>query len=128
MSSLFVIIVLGLMLIVAGLYNLGMKARKLERTDDVFLQRQLSLAKQECYSISKQFSIQLAKERKMYLNGNSRTNNGYNEWMTKGVERFFRSEISPKLVDAQRECLIQYGAYTEIIDQVASIAQEEAYS
>lgn len=118
-------LVVGLLLIMAGLYNLGAKARRLEQTDEEFFQSQLLIAKQECYKISQPFSRQLAIERERYLHDNMNGSLGYSEWMSKGVESFFKYTVSPKLVDVQRECLIQFGAYPEIIDEVAVTAQEQ---
>ena len=125
MTGLLIFIGIGLIVIVTGLYNLGKKARKMEESDKDFLQGQLQLAKKECYHISERFARQLADERNSYING-KRNANGYEEWMTKGVETFFNTIVSPKLIDVQRECLIQYSAYPEIIDKVATLAEKEA--
>lgn len=118
-------VVIALMLIATGLYNLGTKARQLEQTDEEFFQSQLMLAKQECYKISQPFSQQLAMERQRYFHGHTNEDNGYSEWMSKGVESFFKYTVSPKLVDVQRECLIQHGAYPEIIEEVAVSAESK---
>lgn len=126
MTGLIIFIGIGLAVIFTGLYNLGVKARKMEKSDEDFLLSQLYRAKEECYHISEQFAQQLARERKSYLLNNQRNGNGYDEWMTKGVEDFFNTTISPKLVDVQRECLIEYSAYPEIIDKVATTADKEA--
>ncbi len=123
--TLIALIIVGLIVAIAGLHSLGNKARKLERTDQDFLQQQLVLGKNECYRISRQFSRQLASERKRYINAETNGDIGYNEWMTKGVDTFFESKVSPRLVNAQRECLIQFSAYTEIIDRVAATAPSE---
>lgn len=119
------LIFLIIVVIATGLYNLGSKARRLEKTDEDFFQNQLILAKQQCYQISQQFARQLAMERIKYVREDSEGNLVNDEWMNKGVESFFQTTIVPKLVDVHRECLIQYSAYPEIIDQVASNAQEE---
>ena len=123
--GLIALIIVGLAVAIAGLYNMGTKARKLERTDQDFLQQQLVLGKKECYRISRQFSRQLAFERKKYINAEKNGNLGYNEWMTKGVDTFFKLKVSPELGKAQRECLVQFSAYPEIIDRVAATAQDE---
>jgi hypothetical protein len=125
MIGLLIFLVIGSIVILTGLYNLGAKARKLEESDDDFLQNQLQLAKNECYHISEQFSRKLARERRSYILNNKNNRSGYEEWMTKGVEIFFNTTVSPKLIDAQRECLIEYGAYPEIIDKVAVLAEME---
>ena len=119
MSGLLIFGVLGVVVAGTGLYNLGTKARKLERTDEDFFLNQLEMAKSECYHISKQFAAYLAEERRKYLDSDQNRNTGYHLWMTKGVENFFYSKVSPRLVDVQRECLVQFSAYPEIIDQVA---------
>jgi hypothetical protein len=125
MTGLLIFLIIGLIVIIAGLYNLGIKARKLEESDEDFLQNQLQLAKNECYHISEQFAHQLAIERRNYILKHKHNESGYEEWMTKGVETFFNTTVSPKLIDVQRECLIEYGAYPEIIDKVAALAQQE---
>jgi len=126
MTGLLIFLVIGLVVIVAGLYNLGVKARKMEKSDEDFMQNQLQLAKDECYQISERFARQLALERNSYIINSKNNGSGYEEWMTKGVETFFITTVSPKLVDVQRECLIEYSAYPEIIDKVATLAQSKA--
>ena len=123
MTGFLIFLGVAVLISIKGLYNLGSKARQLEQTDEDFFQSQLILAKRECYQISKQFAQQLAMERTKYVCENGDLVG--DDWMNKGVESFFQTTICPKLVDAQRECLIQYGAYPEIIDQVALSAQEE---
>lgn len=125
MTGFLIFLVFAVIISITGLYNLGSKARQLEKTDDDFLQSQLVLAKQECYQISKQFARQLAMERTKYIRSDGDGNLLHDDWMDKSVESFFQTKICPKLVDVQRECLIQYSAYPEIIDQVASSAQQE---
>jgi len=123
MTGFLIFLVVAVLVSITGLYNLGSKARQLEQTDEDFFQSQLILAKRECYQISKQFAQQLAMERTKYVCDDGDLVD--DDWMNKGVESFFQTTICPKLVVAQRECLIQYGAYPEIIDQVAVNAQEE---
>jgi hypothetical protein len=125
MTGFLIFIVVAVIISITGLYNLGSKARKLEQTDEEFFQSQLILAKQECFEISKQFARQLALERSKYVRKDSDGNLLDDEWMNKGVESFFQTTVCPKLVDVQRECLIQFSAYPEIIDKVASSAQQE---
>ena len=125
MTGFLIFLAIALLIAITGLYNLGSKARQQEQTDEDFFQSQLILAKKECYQISKQFAHQLANERTKYVCDNGDGNLVADDWMNEGVESFFQSTISPKLVDAQRECLIQHGAYPEIIDQVALSAQEK---
>ena len=124
MTGLLIFSGVAIMFTITGLLNLGTKARKLEETDESFLLNELNLAKQECYTIAKQYSDELVIERKRYLDeGNNK--GGYSEWITNGVERFFLSKISPKLKDLQRDCLIYFSAYPEIIDQVAKEAPRD---
>lgn len=125
MTGFFIFLVIAVIISVTGLYNLGSKARRLEQTDEDFFHCQLILAKRECYQISKQFERQLAIERTKYMREDDEDGLLHDDWFNKGVESFFQTTICPKLVDAQRECLIQFGAYPEIIDHVASTAQEE---
>lgn len=125
MTGFVIFLVLAVIISITGLYNLGSKARKLERSDEEFFHNQLILAKQECFQISKQFARQLALERRKYIREDSEGNLLDDDWMNKGVESFFQTTVCPKLVDVQRECLIQFSAYPEIIDQVASSAQHD---
>jgi len=125
MTGILIFSIVSSVVIATGLYNLGVKAREMDRTDEDFFQLQLQLAKNECYKISEQFAKELASERRTYIHNSAKTGKGYDEWMTKGVETFFNTIVSPKLVDVQRECLIQYSAYPEIIDRVAISAQKE---
>jgi len=55
----------------------------------------------------------------MYLRKDEYGNVIYDDWYEFGIEPFFHSKISSRLVDAQRDCLITYGNYAEIIDNVA---------
>jgi Na+-transporting NADH:ubiquinone oxidoreductase subunit NqrC len=126
MTGILIFSIVGSVVIATGLYNLGVKAREMDRTDDDFFQLQLQLAKKECYQISEQFAQELASERRSYIHRSTITGKGYEEWMTKGVETFFNTVVSPKLVDIHRECLIQYSAYPEIIDRVAVSTQKES--
>jgi len=102
-----------------GLYNLGKKARELEQTDEDFFKKQLHLARQQCHEIASQFSHILSEERKKYLRRDEYGNIIYDDWYKFGIEPFFHSKVSPRLIDAQRDFLINYGNYAEIIDNVA---------
>lgn len=118
-------VTIAAVLIITGLINLGSKAREQEKTDKIFFQEQLILAKEECYKISRQFDKQLAFERKKYGKPDRSGVIIYDDWVNEGIESFFQNTVSPQLLDVQRECLIRSSAYPEIIDKVASMAAKE---
>ena len=120
MTSYLIALVVGFA--ASGLYNLGKKARYMEETDEAFFKRQLQLARQQCHDIATQFSHVLSEQRKKYLRKDENGNFIYDDWYKYGIEPFFHSKVSPRLIDAQRDCLVNYGNYAEIIDNVARSA------
>jgi len=123
MTGYLIVLVVGFT--VSGLYNMGRKARKQEQTDEDFFRKQLHLARQQCHEIALQFSDFLCDQRTKYLRKDQYGNLIYDDWFKLGIEPFFHSKVSPRLVDVQRDFLINYGNYTEIIDHVARTGNEK---
>ncbi|HDO27854.1 MAG TPA: hypothetical protein ENH02_07035 [Bacteroidetes bacterium] len=117
MTGYLIVLVVGFA--ATGLYNLGKKARVQEKTDEDFFRKQLHLAKAQCHEIAWQFSGFLADQRMKYLRKDKHGNLIYDDWYKLGIEPFFHSKVSPRLIDAQRDSLINFGNYVEIIDHVA---------
>lgn len=119
------IVVLLVGVAASGLYNMGKKARKQEESDEYFFRKQLYLAKKQCREIAWQFSEFLIMQRKRYLRKDAYGNLIYDDWIKMGIEPFFRRKVIPRLIDAQRDSLIAYGNYTEIIENVVREAQKQ---
>lgn len=124
MTGYLIVLVVGFA--ASGLYNMGRKARKQEQTDEDFFRKQLHLSRQQCHEIALQFSDFLADQRMKYLRKDRFGNLIYDDWFKFGIEPFFHSKVSPRLIDAQRDCLINFGSYVEIIDKVAKSGNQKS--